>query len=324
MYKTPPKSSTQTTPSRSESDITKLCADEALLSTKTQENITQRAKRRRQSPNKSDTESFADEFTIFKNEITSIMKNMINDLMLSQNSRMDKIENHILEIKSQYKQIEEKIGEIDKSMTNVSDQLTSLESKITGLETDRVAMDKKITFLEEKLDHFERSSIKTCVEIRNVPKVPNENKNSLYNKIKTLSKTLEIELQSSDIRDISRLPSKKDSKTSNVTVEFSNTLLRHNFLDSAKLFNKNNVNGKLNSTHLGFDSLTNCPIYIAEQLTTYAKKLFFNTRSFAKTNQYTYCWVSNGRIMLRKSTDSPHIIVKNEQQLNDLCLANKA
>lgn len=44
--------------------------------------------------------SIAEELASFKNDITTI-NDMINHLMQSQNLRMDKLEDHILEIKTQ-------------------------------------------------------------------------------------------------------------------------------------------------------------------------------------------------------------------------------
>lgn len=311
MYKSPPQSSLQTTPSRSESDVQKLCQEEGL----SPEHITQRGnKRRRPMKDGSYMDRFEDKFLGLKNDIKSDLKDLINELISSQNTRMDKFEEHILEIKSQYSSIEATNQEIEKSMTAVSDQLISLETKIASLEIERNSMARKLVTLEERLDNIDRNCIKTCIEVRNVPKCQKETKSTLYTLVQSLSKQLEANIQPADIRDVSRLPSRKESKTSNITIEFTNTLQKSNFLLAAKQFNINHSTDKINSTHLGLNG-PKTPIYIAEQLTPLTKKLFYEARNFAKLNRFAFCWTSNGRVMLKKTVDGQYIIIKNEQQL---------
>lgn len=315
MFKSPPKTlKNQNVPSRSESDLHKMPSEEPTLSVT---NVTQRAKRR--CPSNEGASELSAALASMKTEIINDIKAFINELVSAQNSRLDKLENHFKEIKGQYIKIEDTSLEIEKSMTYMSDQLTALESKILNLEKERASTTTKLSMLDEKLESLERSYVKTCVEIRNVPKRPQETKKDLYCFIKQLSQILQLELQERDIRDVARQPSKRDSRVSNITIEFSNTLTKYDLLASAKNFNKRNPDHKLNSSHLGFEGAVS-PVYIAEQLTSQAKKLFYVTRNFAKANQYTHCWTSNGRVLLRKGKDTPHILVKNDQQLHQLAM----
>lgn len=93
------------------------------------------------------------------------------------------------------------------------------------------------------------------------PKYHKKIKNGLFTFVQHLSKQLEVDIQLSDIRDVSLLPSKRDSKTSNISIEFSNTLLKSNFLMSAKLFNSKNAGNKINSTHLSL-AVPPTPVHI--------------------------------------------------------------
>ena len=320
MYKTPPKSPltdavpstlkrtppNQTAPSRSESDLRRLYAEEAL-----QYNITQRNKRKHSS------EVTGDELESFKNEL----KEMMREMMSANNSRLDKLEGHIMEIKKHYTNIKATTSELEKSLTFVSDQLSSLESKITSLEKERSSMVFKLSALEEKLEIYDHNNIKTSIEIRNVPKQAKESKTMLYEMLQCLSKKLDAPMELTCVRDIIRQPSKKENKTANVTIEFSNTLNKTNFLAAVKEYNKKNPNNKVNSTHLGITATPSTPVYVAEQLTTLTKRLFYLARNYAKSNQYNYCWTSNGRVFLKKNTDGQSILVKNEQQLKHVAQA---
>ncbi|CAB3237460.1 unnamed protein product [Arctia plantaginis] len=181
---------------------------------------------------------------------------------------------------------------------------------------------RKVTSLEERLETLDRNLVKTSVELRNVPKRVAETKSMLYDSITYLSKQLNIGIEPTHIRDITRQPSKKENQTSNITLEFSNTLLKASFLNAIRQYNKQNPKNKVSSSHLDIKTTEQLPIYITEQLTSQAKKTFYSARSFAKANQYSFCWTSNGKIMLKKDTNSQAIIIKNEEHLKQLSHQN--
>ncbi|CAH2096747.1 unnamed protein product [Euphydryas editha] len=307
MFKTPPKTPPNQYPSRSESDLRSLHVDESLQGT-----ITQRAKRRCISE-----EVTQDNMDIFKSEI----KVMISEFISAQNSRLDKLENHIIEIKNHYTEIKATNIDLEKSMTNISDQLLLLQQKITCLEKERNSMAARLSTLEGRVESFDRNLVKTSIELRNVPKREKETKSMLYDMINHLSRHLGIDKDLLNIRDIVRLPSKKEQSTSGLTVEFLNTLTKTKFLAAVKEFNKKNVDNKVCSTHLNIKTSQVIPIYITELLSPQMKRLFYLARNYAKMNGYTYCWTSNGRVLLKKDSTSQSIVVKSEQHLQQLSMS---
>lgn len=271
------------------------------------ENITQRNKRPRSS------EESPDDLGSFKTE----MMQMMREFVTTQNSRMDKLETHILQIKSQSEKIETTNVEIEKSLTFMSDQFTSLERKIDSLDKERKDMVLQLSNLEEKIEAFERQHNKTSIEIRDVPKNHKETRECLFSTVQYLAQQLKLKLQSSDIRDVARLPSKKEHALSSLVVEFSNTLTQSKFLKASKDFNQANPEDKLSTRQLGLPE-PRSSIFISELLTAKSKRLHYLARRFAKDHHYDYCWVSGGQILLRKKTNDPYIIIKQEQQLKTL------
>ncbi|KAG7299877.1 hypothetical protein JYU34_015762 [Plutella xylostella] len=296
-------------PSRSESDIPRMVQNEGHTAAA----VTQRAKRRRDSGDYSNLADF--------NSLKEELKYMIGQLMSTQSERLDKLENHILDIKDHTTKIEHTNGEIEKSMTFMSDQMSSIEAQIKKLELEKGEMALQILNLEDKLDFYDHQLNKTSIEIRNVPKIMNESKEKLYDTIHYLSKQLCTDLHYQEIRDVSRAPSKKENRTSTIRVEFSNTLSKARFLSASKMYNKNNPNNKINSNLLGYPE-PKIPVYVAEQLTAKAKRLFYLARIFVKTHNYNSCWTTNGRIFIKEKVDGAYIIVKNEQQLETLSKPN--
>lgn len=232
-------------------------------------------------------------------------------------SRLEVLENHLLEIRSSTAKIESTNKDIERSLNFMSDQVAELESKIAAMDKDRTLLASQFSSVQLKLENLDRQSLKTAIELRNVPKQEREDKKSLFKLIHNLSKTINHELSNYDIRDVSRQLSKRDSKVSALNVEFSNTMIKSAFLQAAKDFNKKFPSSKLNSSNLGLPGDV-IPIFIAEQLTPATKQLFYNTRIYAKQNNYDYCWTTEGRVLLRKNSSAPYIVVKNESQLQEM------
>lgn len=267
--------------------------------------ITQRAKRPRDSEDSEPSD-------------LSELKSMIQTMMSCQSERLDKLESLMLNIKVQTSNIETSNTDIQKSMTYLSDQMSTIDAQITNLEADRKSMAAELTTIQEKITSFERHNTKTSIEIRAVPKRSHETKAMLYETISQLSKTLNLDYSLGDIRDVTRGPSKKEQKTSTLIVEFSNTLVKSQYLTMVKEFNKNkDKEFKLNSTHLGFTE-TASPIFVDELLTTASKRLFYLTRNFIKQSHFNFCWTTNDKIFVKENKDTPYFQIKSESHLNSL------
>ncbi|KAF9412467.1 hypothetical protein HW555_009037 [Spodoptera exigua] len=141
-----------------------------------------------------------------------------------------------------------------------------------------------------------------------------ETSGDLINSIQKLGKILNIDIETSGIRDIYRVNTKTDNNKP-IIVEFVSKLTKENIITAVKKFNSENRNNKLNTTHLQIKGPQN-PIYVAETLTASARKLFYLSREFAKEHNYSFCWVANGRIFLRKAEGQKSTRVDSESDLN--------
>lgn len=236
---------------------------------------------------------------------------MFSAIIAPLSSRLQGVEKSLHDIIEQNTEIKSSNCEIEKSLTFLSGQIKDFEGKIVGLEKDCNTTKASIADLEERHELLDRTMRKTSAEIRGVPKRKKENKLDILNSIKNLMKTINLESATSDVIDVYRLPSKETSSTSTIIVEFSNIFIKENFLRSTKQYNKDNKSSRLNATHL-FPEEPAVPIYFSEYLTNKAKRLHFLARDFAQTEKYKFCWITNGRIFLRKEEGANYIHVKNE------------
>lgn len=262
--------------------------------------ISNRIKRKRE-------EDFSHEFSKFKDE----MKSMISTLMLTQEQEISKFNANLKDIKQTSINIENSIAFLTAQNLEFKNKIEQLEGK---LNEDR----KYITVLEDKIESMQMDSKKSNFEIKNVPRKPNETKEDLIQMITHLSSTIGSQIKKENIKDIYRLRDKKGTNLNTpIIVETSSTLLKNEVLKLCKAFNIKQK-PKLCAKHLGLRDHEYTPVFISEQLTARAARLYFLARDLTKAKLFKYCWTAYGRVYLRKDDDSPIIHVGSEVQLVDL------
>lgn len=284
--------------SLSESDIN------VEMSTPPNSFVSQRPKKRAHGELDSGLSAFSEDF---KKDIMQMMSTM----MLSQKEELKQISSDIKEIKTVNYNIENSIAFLMQQNKELNDKIKTLESQSKE--------DKEyITILEDKLEDLQRGMRKACLEIKNVPRKESETKDDLIEIVINLGKSINCRIEKQDIKDITRVPGRKEDKTkSTIIFETSSTLQKTDILKMSKSFNiKNKV--KLQAKHLGFTSKPDTPIYVAEQLTNKGARLFFLARDLQKSGKFKYCWTSFGKVLIRKDDSAPVTIIRNEAQIHKL------
>lgn len=192
--------------------------------------------------------------------------------------------------------------------------LESAQARIVELEAIRQADVQHIKVLEDRLDALERGCRSSCLEIRNVPVAPSETKSSLVDNLIKVGEAIKVSIQKNDIKDIFRIRSKDPAKRT-IIVELCSNLQKENIINKYRNFNKGTL--RLTTEHLRISGPPK-PIFVSENLTAKMKRLFFLARDYAKVNDYNFCWVSHGKIFLRKRENGPLIRVTSELDLEKL------
>lgn len=254
-----------------------------------------------------------DELNTFKNEMKEMLSSMFSVFTTNQNERMKTMERHLAELKLHTSPI----SDIEKSISHMSGQVTDMQMKIDRIEGEKKEIKEQILEFGERIDYIEKNSKKTSIEIRSIPRQQGEKKEDLYNMIKSLLKFLNVEFISSDLKDVYRVPNKLNNNISTLVAEFSNTLVKGTVLEKARRHNKSR-DSKLCTRHLGLNDAPSTQIFISELLTAKSKRLYYLARDLARTENFAFCWTSNGNIYLRKREGMPHIHIKNETQLESM------
>lgn len=248
------------------------------------------------------------------NELSSFMeevRDLFSKFAAEQRARLDILESSLTEIKSQN-------DAISLSMSTLSAKYDELKTELENFKQERKEHICYIKTLENKLEKLELQSCTTKLEIRNIPKFQNETKEQLCNTVKKIGTTLNLQLQTADIRDVYR-PFAKPGVIKPIVVEFTSVLTKESLISNLKKLTQQEKTDKLNSKLFGQEnSESNKPIYISECLTPKGRRLFFLARDFASSNDYKYCWTSYGKIYLRKKEGMAHVRIEEEIDLAKL------
>lgn len=262
------------------------------------------------------TESEADSVNMCKT-IQQTLRSMFADFEARQEARLDAIERKVSLIKSQNDSIKSTNDDIEKSIMDVSSRIESVQNSIVRLEDDRKKLSLEINQINDKCEAMEKNLLKTCVEIRNVPKVKNETKADLFGYLQHLFGTLKIDIRMEYFRDIYRIYNKKENATSSIVMEFANTFFKANILAASKLHYNTLKNDPLTAKNLGMKN-NETRIFISEHLTSKGRHLLYLSRTLKTDKGYSYCWTAGGNVYLRKSDGEPTILVKSVDQLTKL------
>ncbi|KAG7297684.1 hypothetical protein JYU34_018402 [Plutella xylostella] len=242
-------------------------------------------------------------------DIATMMKDMFTAFSKEQDHRFQ-------DLQASIKDLKEENTELVKSIELMTYKYDEFLARITKLEADKKYDAIKIIQLEDKIEFLERKSKSASIEIRNVPKLSSESKDDLCTIVKTLGKTLNVEIQDHEIKDIYRIKTKDSSQT--IVTDLCTVLKKEKILRAAKIFNKNKPKGeKLNTGHLQMQGPKK-PIYLSESLTFKTQKLFYLARELQKNYAYAFCWTSHGSVYLRRDENSPLLRVSNEADLEGL------
>ncbi|XP_039764477.1 uncharacterized protein LOC120636965 [Pararge aegeria] len=163
---------------------------------------------------------------------------------------------------------------------------------------------------------MEQHSRMNNLEIQCLPEHRAEN---LPNIITQIGKVTGTCISDADIHKCTRIAkiSRENPRPRSVFVKFSSPRIRDTFLAGVMKFNKRIKDEKLNTSHIGIGG-ENKPIYVVEHLTPELKKIHASARLTAKKLKYRFVWIKNGRVFLRKTDESEHIVIRNIEQLEQL------
>lgn len=208
-----------------------------------------------------------------------------------------------------------KIDDQKKIIEEQTKKLDEYLEMITKITQENVDLKKKVREMEVRLEDVEQYSRANTVEIYGVPEVKGED---VYDVVKNICVALNMDTTREKIDVCHRLGKRKpqegeekDERPAGIIARF----VRRE--DKLTLLKNRKVKRNLSTEHLGFKQLAT-PIYINESLSPQRRKLYAAAREAKNKKDYTYLWVSNGRILMRKEQGSSVVHVSTMDDLKKL------
>ncbi|CAH2097002.1 unnamed protein product [Euphydryas editha] len=310
VQRTPPSSPHNVVPhSHSESDLSAIDKPVDI------QPITVRSKRPRCEPSPYTHHDYItiQDLNDFKKELML----MLSSWKTEQDATISKLVKDVALVKSQCGDIQRSNLCFEAAISSIKAQYDGIRERIDSLESERGEVRKSMAELERRLEEGLYMSRSSAVEVRNVTESKNETERDLIGMIEKLGNTLGTAIKDHDIRDIYRRPGKRGSPKA-IVVEFNSVQMKSSFITAVRRFNKSKqASSRLNRKHVGMLD-DNSPIYVDEHLPYSTRKLFFQARDFAKENNFKFCWTAQGKVLVRKDSNSKYKHIKSEKSLSDL------
>lgn len=247
-------------------------------------------------------------------EIASLREDvtkMFEELKSDQDKKFNLICDIIQEMREYRKEVLESNNKFEKILENTVSCCNELKKSVERISEEHSEAKNKISILEQQLEQVQRHQLASSLEILNIPRQDNENLEGIILK---LHSSLGVNIAESDISQIHR---NNSIKRKPVIVQYNNIKSRNEVLKAIKQYNKTNNQNKFNTTIINKDWEAN-PVFVFESLTAQTRRLYHLSRELQKNSNYRFCWITNGRVYLRRTEGSPALLIKSEQQLDNL------
>lgn len=215
------------------------------------------------------------------------------------------------------------LRDLKESVTFISDEFERLKSEIMvtrelnhQLKADNDKLNHRVEDLSTRLSLMEQYTRQENLEINGLPENASEN---LLSVVVQLGKVVSSTVKEADIVNVTRV--RKLDSTNNrprsIIVKVSSKKIRDEVLANVIKFNKDNVNDKLNTRHLGYGG-GKSPVFVSEHLSPLNKIIHAEARKAAKEKGYRFVWVRDGRILIRKDEKSQAIQMKSIESIKHL------
>ncbi|KAH7985200.1 hypothetical protein HPB49_026553 [Dermacentor silvarum] len=209
---------------------------------------------------------------------------------------------NVKDVKTSIQFMSDKFDTIQTSLSEVCAELRNLQREHTTLKKENAELKKELADTRADLIELKQYSRQNNIEIKGLPHDPSERPEAI---IQVLGEKLGTKIETAEIDVVHRVPTKEKGKT-NVIVRFVSRSSRNKVLQAAK-------KKRLTTADFGFEG-TNA-VYINEHLCLENKILLGKATQLRKEKQWKFSWVSQGKILVRKTETSSVIHISRESDL---------
>lgn len=202
------------------------------------------------------------------------------------------------------------VEELKNKLDDVAQQVKGFTEQLSFFKQENINLKAQLSKLSEKVNNFEQVARENIIEIQGVPAVKNEN---ILGILSQIAIALSFDFDEKMIDNCYRMkPEDSSTRPGGIVVKFVRKIDMESFIKKRK------VKRNLNSRDLGFMGGEASVIYINCSLTKEKRKLLNAARTARKEKHYTYLWVSNGRILMRKNPDDKAVLIQSQADIDKL------
>ncbi len=193
--------------------------------------------------------------------------------------------------------------------TSIDSRLTSLESSLADIKSKFVDTLAKIELFSgqtsDSWNHLNQLQEKSVENIIEIVGISVDNQSHLPAIIKAIGENISCPLRPSDLKEFYH----KKSPNSNclkdkVFIEFYNSWKKEAFLKAGRLFSKQKL-------ILNLPNQTCSSFFFNQHLPAHKKTLLYNTKEFAREQNYKFVWIHKSQILLKKEETASPIYIKS-------------
>lgn len=229
-----------------------------------------------------------------EDRVTKLLERVLDSKLAELESSMNK---KFGELQTTLTFYGETLGDMAKTVKNLEQNNILLEKKLATQEAVNKELGTRVRKLEVMVHQREQIDISTKLEVTGFKNVDVEEKSFVEELLEKTGHSAQGTVRY-NVQKISK-PNKdnKNEKNISLIIQFTTEEMRSSVLTKIKelkIYNKMNIIVQGKCSKLGFNEL----------LTPYYKELFYQAKRVAVDKKFSYLWIKNGKILLKKKEDS--------------------
>lgn len=224
----------------------------------------------------------------------------------------DEVFNQNKEFTDHLKKYSDWINDYGNQMKELSLNIAKLMQDLEETRQENLNLKKTNDMLMKQVNSLEQASRDKIVEIHGIPY---KEKEQVIDIVKLVAGAIAFDFKAEMVDTCYRLRTvgvPLSDRPAGIVVRFVRRLDKEHFIDLRR--KKRN----LNTRDLGFMEGNAAVVYINDSLSPERRKLFNAARSVKRDKQYTFLWVKNGKIFMRKNQGDRFVVIESQDDLNRL------
>lgn len=196
---------------------------------------------------------------------------------------------------------------------------------ITTLQADKKSLEVKVNKLQNMVNALQQKPLRKCIDIVGIPNVDNDN--AMSSAVKLLAEGLGEKVTEDDVKSCyvktiaKKLPETKNNTQSCTSAKLGESInivrIKFKSMECKERIITSKRSKKLTSGIFG-KKFGNKPIFINESLSNFNRSLFYKAQKVKTEKDFSFVWVNNGVILLRKKEGDKVIRICSFEDLDKL------